>query len=212
MYTNAQVLAVDVTARTLVIKNARGAQEKVELDDQIAGFEDVKAGDHVILALRGEPGRARVSAIIKSKGTAPSQAAAAAPSPAGEAAFTRAPGAVSTLFANRVAALVPQADRVDRVWGEFRQACDVAIGARYDGGREWFALWDGHVRADLSDGFCRDLHNQVVALGEPVNLEMAAAEDAARRSLAPGDIREVRRRYALEWDGWGRIPPKLLAK
>jgi len=101
---------------------------------------------------------------------------------------------------------------VDRVWSEFRKACDATVGAGYDGGREWFALWDGHVRADLSDGFCRDLHNQVVALGEPVNVGMASAEDAARRSLDPGEIREIRRRYALEWDGWGRIPPKQLEK
>jgi len=214
-YTNAQVLGVDVAGRTLVVRNAGGAEEKVELDDHVAGFEDVKAGDHVILALRGEPGRARVSAIIKSKATPASRSVTGSASPAGnEGTAARASGAAaaSAFFATRVAALAAQADRVDRVWGEFRKACDSTVGGRYDGGREWFALWDGLVRADLSHGFCRDLHNQVVALGEPVNVEMAAAEDAVRRSLPPGEIREIRRRYALEWDGWGRIPPKQLEK
>jgi hypothetical protein len=220
LYTNAHVLGIDAAGRTLVIRNARGVQERVELDDNVAGFQDVKVGDHVILALRGEPGRSRVSAIFKGKESSTSESSASktvsgSAMPVGdEAPLARASNAAaaSTFFAGRVAAVAAQAAHVDRVWGEFRQACGVTVGGRYDGGREWFALWDGQVRADLSQGFCRDLHNQVVSLGEAVNVEMAAAEDAARRSLAPGDIRDIRRRYALEWDGWGRIPPRQLEK
>ena len=215
LYTNAHILGIDPAGRTLVIRNARGVQERVELDDNVAGFQDVKVGDHVILALRGEPGRSRVSAIFKGKESSTSKTVSGSVLPAGnEAPLAPASNAaaLSTFFADRVAAVAAQAAHVDRVWGEFRQACGVTVSGRYDGGREWFALWDGQVRADLSQGFCRDLHNQVVSLGEAVNVEMAVAEDAARRSLAPGDIRDIRRRYALEWDGWGRIPPRQLEK
>ena len=56
IYTNAQVVAVDVVGRTLVIKNARGLEEKVQLDDTLGGFGDIRAGDQVILTLRTGPG------------------------------------------------------------------------------------------------------------------------------------------------------------
>jgi hypothetical protein len=64
------------------------------------------------------------------------------------------------------------------------------------------------VRADLSNGTCRDLYNQIVGLGETVKRGMAGAEDAARRSLSPGEIRDVRLRYSMDWDGWALPAPE----
>jgi len=49
---------------------------------------------------------------------------------------------------------------------------------------------------------------QIVGLGEPVMRGMAQAEDAARRSLSPGEMRDVRLRYSMDWDGWGRPAPE----
>jgi hypothetical protein len=113
-------------------------------------------------------------------------------------------------FGLRVASLAGQADRVDRVWKEFRGACEFMAGNRHEGAREWFVLWEGSIRADLSGGFCRDLFNQIVDLGAPINEGMTAAEKVARRTLLPGDVREIRRQHGMDWDGWALAPPKRL--
>jgi hypothetical protein len=81
-YTNVQVVSLDVAGRTLVVRNARGVEEKMELDDNLAGFGDVKAGDRVMLTLRAGPGWTRVSSIVKSKAVpAPKGAVTTAPNP-----------------------------------------------------------------------------------------------------------------------------------
>ena len=205
-YTNARVVSINALDRTFVIRQADGTQQRVELDDNVAGFGDVRVGDEVILALRGEPGRPRVSAITKSTAAAPSRQTQAprplAPAP-GEA-----PQAAADAFARQVADLATEADRVDRLWSGFRGTCDVTVGGRYEGGREWFSLWANDVRADLSNGYCRDVYNQIVGLGETVMRGMARAEDVARRSLSPGEIRDVQLRYSMDWDGWTRPAPE----
>jgi hypothetical protein len=76
--------------------------------------------------------------------------------------------------------------------------------------RGWFVVWEGSIGADLSGGYCRDFFNPIVDLGEPINKGMTAAEDVARRSLSPGEIRKIRRQYRMDWEGWGRTPPKRL--
>ena len=208
-YTNAQVVSVDVTGRTLVIRNAKGLEERLQLDDNLAGFGDIKAGDRVILTLRTGPGWARVSSIARSRAVPASKIkAASSPSPPGSPVDDSQASASREAFGAQVASLADQADRVDRVWNEFRSKCNPTEGNSHE--RGWFVIWQGSLRADLSGGFCRDLFNQIIDLGEPVNAGMTVAEDAARRTLSPGDIREIRRQYRMDWDGWGRTPPKRL--
>ena len=113
-------------------------------------------------------------------------------------------------FGAQVASLAAQADRVDRVWNDFRGACDVKEANPDEGARGWFVLWGGSLHADLSGGSCRDLFNQITDLAEPINAGMTVAEDVARRTLSPGDIREIRRQYRMDWDGWAMTPPKRL--
>jgi hypothetical protein len=210
-YTNVQVVAVDVSGRTLVIRNAEGVEEKVQLDDALSGFGDIKAGDRVILTLRRGPGWARVSSIDKSRAVpAPKIVANSPPSPPVLPVDDSEVLAARRAFGAQVASLAGQADRVDRVWKEFRGACNLLAGNQGEGAREWFVLWEGSIRADLSGGFCRDLFNQIVDLGEPINAGMTAAEEVARRTLLPGDIREIRRQHRMEWDGWALTPPKRL--
>jgi len=204
-YVNARVVSINALERTLVIRQADGRQQTVQLDDSLGGLGDVRAGDEVILALRAQPGWPRVTSITKS--TAAPSRGTSAPRPLPPAASETSPAAVEA-FARQVAGLATEADRVDSLWSAFRTTCDATVGGRYDGGREWFALWANDVRADLSNGTCRDLYNQIVGAGESVKRAMAGAEDAARRSLAPGDIRDVRLRYSMDWDGWALPAPE----
>jgi len=207
-YMNAEVSRVDPLTRLLTVRKPQGSLETLELDERLAGFGAIAPGDHVILTVRRQPGRAWVSAIMK----------ATPPDAAGPDAFSSdeldalAPTGLAGApprqsFAVQVALLAQRANRVDGLWRSFRASCDVRVRASYDGAREWFGLWDETVRSDLSSGFCRDLYNRIVDLGEGVKGAMSEAEGAARGSLPPGSIREIRRHYAMDWEGWDRVPP-----
>ena len=205
-YTNARVIAVNPLERTLVIQHPDGTQQTVQLDDTVGGLGDVTAGDEVLLGLRAQPGWPRVTVITKS--TAATRGRAASASPARPPAASETSQAAADAFAREVGTLSQDADRVDRLWSAFRTTCNAAGDSRYESAREWFGLWTNDVHADLSNGTCRDLYNQIVGLGETVMRGMAGAEDAARRSLTPGDIRDVLLRYSMDWDGWSLPAPE----
>jgi hypothetical protein len=205
---------VDAVKRTLVVSIAGGPPQTVELDDAVAGIGDLKTGDRAMLTLRKEPGRARVTSLIRATdrkvaGKNDAGNAIAAPLPGVPA---RDAAVAARVFAERTAALAEEANRVDATWRAFRESCDVKLATPYEGAREWFSLWDNQAKADLSGGACRDLFDQVVSAGSDVNKSMATADDAARRSLLPGSIRDIRRRYSMDWDGWGRPAPAQLER
>src|SRR5215470_9805163 len=168
-YTNAVVVSMDTAKRTIVVRNTDGAQQRLDLDEAVTDLGGIRPGDQVIMTVRGEAERARVTAISKSVTTPPSKTpaiATTAPLPPEEDLT-----GPRRAFESQVALVAQQASRVDGLWNQFVNACDVRQGttSSYDNGREWFALWDGTTtRADLSNGFCRDLYNQIVGLGESV--------------------------------------------
>jgi hypothetical protein len=209
LYTNAELVSIDAAARLVVVRTNDGQTRTMRLADQLVGPKDVRPGDEVILAVRNQPGMPLVSRIQKSVLPTPvRRPLAAPPAPAETVSAPAAEPPALAAFNSRVASLAQQAAYVDALWASFAASCDASVATRYD--RDWFALWEsGTVRADLSTGFCRDLYNQVIARGESVKAGMSAAEDAARRAaLLPGSIRDVRRRYALDWDGWQRSAPE----
>lgn len=211
-HVTADVVSVDAVSRTLVVSITGGPPQTVELDESVAGLADLKAGDRAILTLRKEPGRARVTSLIRATGQkvdAGNGAANPSPVPLPELP-AKDTDAASLVFAERTAALAEDANRVDRTWRSFRELCGVKVATAYEGAREWFSLWDNQAKADLSSGACRDLFDQIVSAGSDVTRAMATAEDAARKSLLPGSIREIRRRYSMDWEGWGRPAPAKL--
>jgi hypothetical protein len=193
-----------------VIKGTDERQRTLALDDNVTGLEALRAGDRVILTLREESGITRVSSIAKSQAsssspTSPSSATAA--SAGAPAEPDPAVGPALHAFADRVAALSQQAGHVDALWNDFRTTCNVTMRSSYADGRDWFSLWDKTAQIDVSSGTCRDLFNQIVGRGDGEG-GMTAAEEAARKAaLAPGDLREARRRYSMEWEaGVSRLP------
>jgi hypothetical protein len=115
-------------------------------------------------------------------------------------------------FSDRVAALSQQAGLVDVLWGDFKSTCNAALRSNYPDGRGWFGLWEeSGAQMDVTSAPCRELFNEIVGKGEAVKAGMAQAEEAARRAdVAPGDLREVRRQYSMEWGGWGLPAPEPL--
>jgi hypothetical protein len=208
-YANAEVVSIDPATRLVVIKGSTGAQETLEFDDGLVGPAGVKAGDRVIMTVRGEPGRRRVSAITKMTGK-PTAARPRSSATPGATSADPSRAEVRQHFANQVASLSQQAGAVDGVWASFASSCDAKPSSRVEGGRDWFGLWDGRVKADLSGGFCRDLFNQIVTAGEGIKRAMASAEDVARKSMDAGEVRDIRTLNSMEWDGWELPAPDKL--
>jgi hypothetical protein len=207
-YSNVELVSISPQTRLVVIKNTEGREETLKLDDTVAGLDGFQAGDRVILTVRTEPGMSRVSAISKS-------AAATSPPPGSPSslppAIVPSGNAALDAFAGQVATLARQAAQVDSAWNSFKTTCDVTLSSSYPDGRDWFSLWDGTAQMDVTSGNCRDLFNQVVTQGEAVRVGMAGAEDGARRAgIAPGDVREVRQRFSMEWGGWSLPAPDPL--
>jgi hypothetical protein len=210
-YANVEVVSIDPVTRLAVIKNSKGAQETFEFDDNLAGVAGVKTGDSVTMTVRGEPGRQRVSAItLVAASPAPAKVSAAEASASGVPPADVTPVPVREHFAKQVASLSDQARGIDDVWGSFVTSCNAKRASKAEGGRDWFGLWDGRVKADLSSGSCRDLFNQLVTSGEGIKKAMASAEDVARKTMEPGEIRDICRRNSMDWDGWDLPAPQKL--
>jgi hypothetical protein len=201
-YTNVRVVSIDPARRVLVIRNSKGRNESLVFDDLLQSTGGVKAGDSVIVTVRGGPGRKRVSAIALA-GTTP----AAQPVPSGRPGPAPERTRTRDDFARQVASISQDARGVDASWASFVTACKVIQPETMSGGRDWFGLWDNRVQADYSNGFCRDLFNQIVSSGEAVKKAMAAAESVVQGTLEPGEIRDIRRLHNMNWDGWTLPPP-----
>jgi len=221
----AEVLSLETQSRIMVIRRPDGTNQRVLLDDVVGGFGNIRSGDRVLVTVRDEPGMARVSSLIKSAPTlrVSSPGVLAAPRgivPGGETDLDTAmppldfqeSASVRALFSDQVANLALRANAVDLLWGQFRTSCNVRTSSKYDDAREWFGLWDGRVSADLSAGFCRDLYNEIVDAGASINAGMEGAEESADDVLYPGTMRDIKRRYAMDWDGWSMSRPTRLER
>ena len=201
-YSNAQVISVDALRRVVVLRTTQGTRETLVLDDLLAGTGSVKAGDRVIVTVRGGPGRKRISAMTVMTTSMPA-APVATPLPSPNRGRSDAERAESRArYSDQVAAISRQAQPVDGLWSGFVTACAVKPVSNEGGGRDWFGLWDGRVQADYSGGQCRDLHNQIVSAGESIKKAMAAAESGIEETLTPGQVRDIRKTYSMNWDGW----------
>lgn len=203
-YSNAVVVSVDMQRRIVVLRTPQGTRETLVLDDLLASTS-VRAGDRVIVTVRGGPGRRRISAmsVMTTRVPVASARPAATPRPSARPGRTDAERAESqTRYAAQVASISRQAQSVDALWSGFVTACAVKPVSNEGGGRDWFGLWDGRVLADYSGGQCRDLHNQIVNAGEGIKKAMAAAESGIEETLTPGQVRDIRKTYSMNWDGW----------
>jgi hypothetical protein len=110
----AQVMAIDTIGRTLVIRDARGVEETVQLDDSLAGFGDIRVGDRVILTLRKGPGWSRVTSVIEGTPSArPAARPVRAPRPAAAEEALAADEVLDAKVAAAVAATIPTGTSID---------------------------------------------------------------------------------------------------
>lgn len=96
-----------------------------------------------------------------------------------------------------------RAGQLDGYWNRIKANCTVRVAGGYD--REWFGLWDGLTTLTSPDSSCSAAARDLEQLATEVRSAMTAAqEDARRASALPGQLREIRRRYRMDWTGWER--------
>ena len=93
--------------------------------------------------------------------------------------------------------------QLDAYWGKYAGSC-VSSSTR-SGDRPWFAVFETNgVRIDpMSSLNCQGWLDTVQSTAAPIRAAIETAGEAARQSgVYPGVLRDLRRRYRLNWSGW----------
>jgi S1-C subfamily serine protease len=106
-------------------------------------------------------------------------------------------------YAQIVEAVSRQAVQLDGYWNRIKANCTVRVAPGYD--REWFGLWDGRAKLDSPDASCGAAVAELQDMAGQLRTAMGTAQDEARRtSVLPGELRDIRRRYRMDWPGFDR--------
>ena len=115
----------------------------------------------------------------------------------------RAREEATVAFERRVNAVAQAADRLDGFWADYKASCLSGVDLPRGFDREWFAVLDARSPTGRAAPACWSWTDQLVKNTGIVRQAMAEARDAARRDgVFPGDLREIQRRYRLDWGGW----------
>jgi hypothetical protein len=154
------------------------------------------AVDHARGMLSGQRQETKFAASAQ-----PGQALAPAFSPRSATDVAREDG--TRRYGQFVESAARRAAQLDSYWERIKTNCAVRIAPGYD--REWFGLWDGRTVLTASDSSCGSAIQELESLSGEVRLAMARAqEDARRAAVLPGQLREIRRRYRMDWPGFDR--------
>jgi hypothetical protein len=92
---------------------------------------------------------------------------------------------------------------VDGYWERFTSSC--APRPRQSGDRGWFGLPNERVEYTGRDRNCPYWLNDMNSMSREFEAGMRAiGENARRAGVFPGTLRDVRRRYKLDWSGFDR--------
>jgi len=137
-----------------------------------------------------------------------------------EAAFSRARKSDTELsiekgtaqFERMVQPLARDADVIDAWWRRYQAACTTTASRHAADGRGWFGVWmaqsgaSGPESQAVESPDCRAARANIVTAAGSVRAGMARAEEQARRAgVPPGIVRDVEKRYAMDWPTWDRF-------
>ena len=106
-------------------------------------------------------------------------------------------------FDQTVQQAAKQAAQLDDYWNRIKANCPVRAAPGYD--REWFGLWDGRTELTTPDPSCVSAVRDLNDMAAEVRAAMAKAqEDARHASVLPGQLRDIRHRYRMDWPGFDR--------
>jgi hypothetical protein len=97
-----------------------------------------------------------------------------------------------------------RSDQVDEYWDRFKKMCNASMSGP-NGDREWFGAWNRQVSVQANLADCSMWTTDLVQVSTAVRNAMMAANDSARTAgIIPGQARQLRHKYRLEWDGWDK--------
>ncbi len=133
-------------------------------------------------------------------------------------------------FEPRIGEISKTADVLDDNYRRYLDACyQKSTTGSYSGrasgysygaaaGRDWFAVYG--AQTDLAYGgtysgstsinnettpYCRELWSDILDGSREINQAMKELQqDARRKGVLPGHMRDLRRKYRLDWEGWTR--------
>jgi len=106
-------------------------------------------------------------------------------------------------FDQTVRSVAQRAAQLDDYWNRIKANCTLRIAPGYD--REWFGFWDGRTELMTPDPSCSSAVRDLNQFSSEVRGVMMNSQEAARRSsVLPGQMRDVRHRYRMDWPGFDR--------
>jgi len=160
---------------------------------QALGF--AVAINHAQALISGRP-----DAIVSSAASAPGMSM-----PAGPSAVDASRMAGQNDYERNVASLARNADQIDARWQNFQRNCLVSPINQADAERPWFVVRDTPPSFKTADVWCTNYLNDISGIVRDFSRAMAATGEQARRAgVYPGVLREVRRKYRMDWTGWER--------
>jgi S1-C subfamily serine protease len=144
----------------------------------------------------------RADSAVASAASA-SSPAMAMPSAPNESDSNRIAGQAD--YERNITALARAADQIDGRWTSFQRNCLVNPVNQGDANRAWFVVRDSLPTFKTADMWCSNNLNDFASIVRDFSRAMGEASDRARHAgVYPGNMREVRRKYRLDWTGWDR--------
>ena len=107
------------------------------------------------------------------------------------------------IFEQSMRTVATRASQIDNYWTQVKRECGGRISGVYD--REWFALFENRLSVTSADPGCVSALNSMRdAAGEVRTTMVNLHENARRASVYPGDLRQIRAKFDLDWSGWER--------
>jgi hypothetical protein len=176
-------------------------------DGQVVGINTLKVGgaaeslgfavaaDHARGLLSGKPVTPLATSVQQNRHLAPAFGARSSTDLARDEGTRR--------YAQIVEAVARQAVQLDTYWNRIKANCTMRIAPGHD--REWFGVWDGRAKVDTPDASCGSAVHELEEMAAQVRSVMTNAQEEARRASAlPGELRDIRRRYRMDWTGFDR--------
>ena len=121
-------------------------------------------------------------------------------------------------FEQTVQTFARQADVIDTWWQRYQTDCAMKPAHPVPDGRDWFGVWSVPVVPTTNETGagpaaidkealpqCRAERSRIVTGAAPIRTGMGQAEEKARRAgISPGAVRDIRRRYRMDWADWDR--------
>jgi hypothetical protein len=153
------------------------------------------------------PGSTRQPETTESVSPSPapvsSRAPSAAPAFTGPSSADDAHDAGVRAYDQTVHDASQRASEIDDYWTRIKTNCGVRVAPGYD--REWFGFWDGRTELTTPDSSCLASVRELNKLAVDVRTMMTDAQEAARHAaVLPGQRRDIRHRYRMDWPGFDR--------